>query len=94
MVFPTIELIMSVETDDRGRIYLTKEVREKHGERFRILDLPNRIVLIPIADNPLEAAREAVGDTFEGKTPEELREKARETAKADIEREIQELEER
>jgi len=85
---------MSVETDDRGRIYLTKEVREKHGERFRILDLPNRIVLIPIADNPLEAAREAVGDTFEGKTPEELREKARETAKADIEREIQELEER
>lgn len=85
---------MSVETDDRGRIYLTKEVREKHGERFRILDLPNRIVLIPIADDPLEAAREAVGDTFEGKSLEEFREKAREAAKADIESEIQEREER
>lgn len=85
---------MAVETDERGRLYLSKGLREKHGERFRVLDLPNRVVLIPIDDDPLEAAQEAVGDVFEGKSIEELRDEASETAKAEIESEVQERGER
>lgn len=80
---------MTVETDDRGRIYLSKDLREKHGERFRVLDLPDRVVLIPVDEDPLRAAREAVGDAFEGKSIDELRTDALETAKAEIEAEVQ-----
>jgi len=83
---------MSVETDDRGRIYLPKDLREKHGERFRVLDLPDRVVLIPVGEDPLESAREAVGDAFAEKSVEEIRAGALDTAKAEIEAEVRERE--
>ena len=83
---------MSVETDDRGRIYLPKDLREKHGERFRVLDLPDRVVLIPVGEHPLESAREAVGDAFAEKSAEEIRDGALETAKAEIDAEVRERE--
>lgn len=85
---------MSIETDDRGRIYLPKGVREKHGERFRVLDLPDRVVLIPIADDPLQAVRIAVGDTFEGKSIEEIKAEIVEAAKEEADAEVREREER
>jgi len=85
---------MATETDDRGRLYLPKELRERHGERFRVVDLPSRIVLVPVDDDPLEAVREAVGDAFEGKSVAELKEEARAGARGEIEAEINEREER
>lgn len=85
---------MSVETDERGRIYLSKELREKHGERFRVLDLPHRVVLIPIDEEPLQAVRSAVGDTFEGKPIEELKAEIVEAAKDETAAEAQERDER
>lgn len=85
---------MSIETDDHGRIYLPKDLRDKHGERFRVLDLPNRVVLIPISDDPLDAARNAVGDTFEGWSVDELDADIVESAKAEIDGEVEEREER
>lgn len=83
---------MSVETDDRGRIYLSKDLREKHGERFRVLDLPNRVVLIPIDEDPLRSVRDAVGDAFDGTSVAEIREEIRRSAKAEIDAEVQEHE--
>lgn len=85
---------MTVETDDRGRIYLSKDLREKHGERFRVLDLPHRVVLIPIDEDPLQAVRSAVGDTFEGEAIDELKAEIVEAAKDEPEAEVQEREER
>jgi bifunctional DNA-binding transcriptional regulator/antitoxin component of YhaV-PrlF toxin-antitoxin module len=85
---------MATETDDRGRLYLPKELRERHGERFRVVDLPSRIVLVPVDDDPLEAVREAVGDVFEGKTATELKREARDAAREEVENEIREREER
>ena len=51
---PRVAFAMAVETDDRGRLYLRRELRDKFGERFRIVELENRIQLIPVADEPLE----------------------------------------
>lgn len=50
---------MDVDAED-GRIYLPKQLREKYGERFELVDRGDRLVLIPIDEDPLEALREEV----------------------------------
>lgn len=69
---------MSAETDRQGRLYLPKEVREKYGEKYHIVEYEDRIELIPVADRPLAAIREAAGD---------LRDASVEDIRADIETE-------
>lgn len=68
---------MEVEADD-GRIYLPKKSRERHGTRFEMIDRGDKIILVPISENPLEALRDEVGEL--DKTVEELKEQALETA--------------
>lgn len=75
---------MSKSTDERGRIYLPKDVRERFGTEYRVVELPNYVALFPVADDPLAAVQEAVGDAFEGKSVDELREEARENARAEV----------
>lgn len=48
---------MRVSTDD-GRIYLPKSVRDDFGEEFELIDRGDRLVLVPVPDDPLEALRE------------------------------------
>ncbi|WP_017344407.1 AbrB/MazE/SpoVT family DNA-binding domain-containing protein [Halorubrum sp. T3] len=64
--------------DDRGRMTLPKELRERYGDRYRIVEVHDGIKLIPVAEDPLDALR----DEFAGveKTADELREEAREAA--------------
>lgn len=79
MFLPTERSRMSDATlDDRGRLTLPKELRERYGDHYHIVRLHDGIKLIPIAEDPLEALREE----FEGieKTAEQLREEAREAA--------------
>ena len=76
---------MSVETDSHGRLYLSSELRQKYGEKFHVVEYENRLELIPIDEDPLQAIREAAGDAFEGESVEELREEARAQAKKDAE---------
>jgi predicted RNase H-like HicB family nuclease len=85
---------MVTETDDRGRVYLSKELRERHGDRFRVVDRPSQIVLIPVDEDPIAAVSEAVGDAFEGKSVAELKREAREAAAAEVDAEIEERERR
>ena len=62
-LLPTIILqAMSTETDRQGRLYIPKDVREKYGEKYHIVTYEDRIELIPVADDPLTAVREAAGD--------------------------------
>jgi len=49
---------MSVETDSNGRLYLPAELRQQYGEKFHVVTYEDRIELIPIADDPLQAVRE------------------------------------
>lgn len=69
---------MSVETDSHGRLYLSAELREKYGERFHVVEYTDRIELIPIEDEPLQAVRDAAGDAFDGLSASDLRTDARE----------------
>jgi len=58
---------MPVESDDRGRLYLSKDIRERYGEKFHLVEYSDHIELIPIDNDPLEGLREAVGSAFDDK---------------------------
>ncbi len=64
---------MSIKAND-GRIYLPKELREKYGENFRLIECKDRIVLLPVAEDPLEELREEWKDV--DSSVEELKQKA------------------
>lgn len=64
--------------DDRGRLTLPKELRERYGDHYHVVELHDGIKLIPIAEDPLEALRDEFADVE--KTAAELREEAREAA--------------
>lgn len=60
--------------DDRGRLTIPKEIRERYGERYYIVQVHDSIKLIPISDDPLAALRSEFADVE--KTAEELRQDA------------------
>ena len=68
------------EADDRGRIVIPRDIREKHGDRYRVVELDDRIELIPLRDDPIEGLRDAIGDAFDGKSIGEIK---RETSDAE-----------
>lgn len=71
---------MIVETDDRGRIYMEKALRDRYGDRFHVVTYRDRIELVPIDEDPLVGVRAAVGDVLTGRSIDELRDVAREEA--------------
>ncbi|AEM57864.1 hypothetical protein HISP_11590 [Haloarcula hispanica N601] len=64
--------------DDRGRLTLPKELRERYGDRYHIVELHDGIKLVPVAETPLDALRDEFADVE--KTAEELRQGARDAA--------------
>lgn len=64
--------------DDRGRLTLPKDLRERYGDQYHIVELHDGIKLVPVAEDPLAELREEFADV-EGSS-EELRERARESA--------------
>ncbi|TKX74244.1 AbrB/MazE/SpoVT family DNA-binding domain-containing protein [Halorubrum sp. GN11_10-6_MGM] len=64
--------------DDRGRLTLPKDIRERYGDRYRVVRLRDGIKLVPVAEDPLEALRDEFEDVE--KTAEELRDGARDAA--------------
>ena len=63
-----------VTTADNGRVYIPKDLREKFGERFHIVERDDGIVLVPVSDDPLETLRDEFGDV--DKSAEELKKQA------------------
>jgi hypothetical protein len=57
-------------------------VREKYGEKYHIVTYEDRIELIPVADDPLAAARAAPGELRDASISE-IRADIEEEAKAD-----------
>lgn len=68
-----------VETDKKGRLYLSKDTREKYGRRFLEIELEDEIKLIPIPEDPVKDLRE-VTDKLKGKSIEEMKKGIREEA--------------
>ncbi|ELY83785.1 AbrB/MazE/SpoVT family DNA-binding domain-containing protein [Natrinema gari] len=67
-----------VALDDRGRLTLPKEVRERYGDRYHVVQLPDGVKLVPVANDPLEALREEFADIE--KSADDLRDEAREAS--------------
>ena len=80
---------MSVETDSHGRLYLSSELRQKYGEKFHVVKYEDRIELIPIDEDPLQAVRDEIGDALNGNSREELREEALQRAKQEAEEDLE-----
>ena len=75
---------MSKSTDERGRIYLPKDVRERFGDQYRIVELPSHVALFPVDEEPLDGLRAAVGDAFAELGADELKERAREGVSREV----------
>lgn len=65
----------TVTLDERGRVTIPKALREEYGDRYWIVEGPDGIRLIPIAEDPLDALREEFGDVESAS--ETLRDQAR-----------------
>ena len=63
-----------VTTDERGRITIPKDLRERFGERYRLIELRDGIKLLPRPENPVETLRNAASDELKEASMEELRE--------------------
>lgn len=74
---------MAKSTDERGRLYLPKEVRERFGDEYRIVELPTHVALFPVDEDPLEGARAAVGEALQEDSVADLTKEARTAASAD-----------
>jgi len=80
---------MSKSTDERGRIYLPKDVRERFGDKYRIVELPSHVALFPVDDDPLEGIRAAVGDAFERQDTDQLKTDARKQISREVQKEAE-----
>jgi len=78
---------MGTTADDRGRIYLPKDVRDRYGDRYRIVERPTHVVLLPVDDDPVEGIQDAVGDAFADIDPDDIADESIATAKAEIDAE-------
>lgn len=67
-----------VTLDERGRLTLPKELRERHGDRYKVVELHDSIKLVPVADDPLATLRAEFAEVEADS--EALRERAREDA--------------
>lgn len=67
-----------VQTDARGRVTVPKPLRERFGERYRLVELDDGIKLVPIPADPVAALRDAAGERLRDASPEELRDAAEE----------------
>ena len=64
---------MKVDADD-GRIYLPKDTRERMGTKFELIDRGDKIILLPVPDDPLEELQEEWKDVE--KSAKELKKEA------------------
>lgn len=65
-----------VATEDRGRITIPRAVRDRLGERYRLVELQDGIKLLTIPDDPVESLRGAASDELKDASFDELREAA------------------
>ena len=71
---------MEVQTEG-GRVYLPKDLRDRLGERYELVDRGEDLLLVPIPDAPLETLREEWADVDESVA--ELKRGANEQAEQD-----------
>jgi bifunctional DNA-binding transcriptional regulator/antitoxin component of YhaV-PrlF toxin-antitoxin module len=61
-----------VHADSRGRITIPKELRERYGEQYRLVELQSGIKLVPVPEDPLAALQAAASDELREASLDEL----------------------
>jgi len=77
----------TVDVDGRGRVYIPKEMRDRHGEKFKIVELDSGIKLIPVSEDPIKGLKEAM-NSAEGVEIENLSDEVEEAAKEELKEEF------
>lgn len=80
---------MTVQTDSQGRLYLSSDLRKRYGEQFHVVEYDDRLELIPIDEDPLQAVRDEIGDRLGGASIETLQNEAHERARREAKRDIE-----
>lgn len=65
-----------VRTDERGRITIPESMRERFGERYRLVELHDGLKLVPVPDDPVAALEDAGSESLRAASMAELREAA------------------
>lgn len=63
-------------TDERGRLTIPQELRERFGERYRVLELHDGIKLVPVPEDPVGELRASASDDLRAASVESLRDAA------------------
>lgn len=84
-----IYMWMTIRTDSQGRLYLSSDLRKQYGEKFHVVEYEDRLELIPIDEDPLQAVRDEIGGALEGESTEELREEALDRTKQEAEDDVE-----
>lgn len=58
------------KTDEQGRLYIPKELREEYGDEFHVVTHADRIELVPVAEDSMEAVRESAGELHDASVEE------------------------
>lgn len=77
-----------VATDERGRITIPREMRERFGDRYRIVQLRSGIKLLPVPEDPVATLRGAASEEFREASMDELREAARREAREQVDEHV------
>lgn len=83
---------MRTTVDEQGRIRLPEKVRDRHGDRYQVVELPSYVALLPIDDDPVAGLQDAVGDAFADLDPNEIQQETISSAKAMLESGVNEYE--
>ena len=70
-----------LEADDRGRVTIPEETRERYGDKFRLVELDSGLKLVPIPDDPVETLRAAGSTELRSASLDGLEAAANETAR-------------
>jgi hypothetical protein len=84
-----IDTWMTISTDSQGRLYLSADLREQYGEKFHVIEYEDRIELVPIDDDPLQAVRDEIGDALTEESLTDLRANALSRAKQEAIQDLQ-----
>jgi len=77
-----------VATDERGRITIPKKIRDRFGDRYRMIELQEGVKLLPVPDDPVTALRQASSEEFKQASMDELQTAALEEAREQIDEHV------
>ena len=77
------ENMITAECDEKGRIQLGPELRQRYGRRFFVVEAPGELVLLPVAEEPVKDLQK-LGRKLNGYTIGELKERIHQQAMDEV----------